>query len=461
MRRRLIGILNGIAQWYRNNLLAQAAAKAIPFGEGIHHYLDNVGKSLDRGGKAKKPPGLSLDVLSVIAHARDIDDYILRKVLPLSKGRVDKTILYKIYNDYLGAHSRDRGISLDQLLKVLEEDPIPDLWRDRQAPASLRIEAKRVEKNRISELSFYMGEEKALALKPANLLWDCNCKANKVAKNICGPEVPAADCPIHSKVVDSGVDECFNKDLVQIEYDKVRVLWRQAPEFWPPSIDTFGMVEDLRNDGLLRRNVQTVLDVGSGTGFLGIWLARNNSHVKEVTFSDWLVKPIVFSAINASINLSGDCASSRYALGIGTHWAYCSRGVAAFSRNSGIYDLLICNPPSLPTPDGFEDLLINSTVAGTYLLEHIIRNFSGATRIAKEVYISISNIADNEKQDAENAVGCHLDPIGVERWVPFRVNLALENKKYMQYLLEERGLEYRKGETHPFWHRVQTYKLIN
>lgn len=303
-----------------------------------------------------------------------------------------------------------------------------------------------------SEIIFESNNSKIIIKNP-NLLWDCHCK---VPKGCFRPEdrpknADKIPCPIHSSELGDYISSKFKNGIVQIQYDGIKVLWHNSYEFWPPSIDTIHMYENLKKDGIMDRHIETVLDIGSGTGFLGIAIAKYNPNVQKLYLSDWLLTPTVFSRINWEINKGNKThVSCIPCLGLGFNWLN-------HEFPSEPFDICVCNPPYLPDLKNFPEIRMNHAVGGTDLLEEIIKN---GYKIAKEIYVNFSNIAEKEAYSAANDVNAKLIKIGKSLTVPFRVSSALKNKKYIRELSQKRGLQVLKDGRYKYWHTISTYKII-
>jgi hypothetical protein len=291
---------------------------------------------------------------------------------------------------------------------------------------------------------FYSGEEELTITKP-NLLWDCNCKIKFPKK------YNKRKCPIHSEIEKNGLgknlETFFTSGLVNIKSSGINVYWRNQKNLWPPSADSMYLIEDIKNNGYCTTLIEDVIDIGCGTGYLGLWLAKNNNHIKELHFTDWLLLPLIFSYINSKQNNLGvDCF---YHLGLNVSWLAKQEGFK-------MIDLAVCNPPYLPFLTGNEKFKNEMTVAGTELLSDFITNWH---LVAKEAIISFSHIALPEAILASETGNVKLTPLGDKRLIPFRVNAAYSENRYISRLLREDRIVFRRNNQFPYWHHVQTYKL--
>jgi len=207
------------------------------------------------------------------------------------------------------------------------------------------------------------------------------------------------------------------------------------------------MLRALEKDALCKRRLDSVLDMGSGTGFLGIVIARNCPSIARLDMSDWLLTPLVYSLMNWEVN----CHSKEYVeinahLGLFGSW---------LKPGQELYDVLVCNPPYLPILKGFEGLGLESTIAGTELLVYLIRN---SNKLAKRTYVNYSSIAKPEADMAAGVAGKLMLIPGDAGWdSPFRIYVVKDKPEYIDRLIEERGLIIKEDRLHKYWHHIQTY----
>ena len=276
--------------------------------------------------------------------------------------------------------------------------------------------------------------------------WECNCGAPYP------PGHKRMPCPIHkNQPLGDYVTEAFGHGLVKINYDGVSVYWRSAKDLWPPSIDAFHMVRHLAEDGYESLPARSICDLGCGTGFLGIWAGSKNRSHKHITFADWLLSPLLLSHGNVVHCSEATRFRPHYRLGLHDDW------VNPPTRGSANRpDVVLCNPPYLPILSGFEDLLYDSTVAGTDLLEYVIEN---SHELADRVYVSFSSAATKEAEAAQQRGRKILRRLGDPEPVPFRVNHAFKRPDYIQALLDDNRITYQEDGLHPYWHTVSTFEV--
>lgn len=354
------------------------------------------------------------------------------------------------YKDRLFAGiNRKFHTSLDHFLKYCEKN-YSSLIDDKKFNVDLTISINESLKN----LAFKTDNFDCKIRKP-RLLWDCNCPEPKGSYpiEVWDSEQRGAFCPIHDGCQTYGdeLEAKFKNGLVEIEYKGVSVLWYRVHDFWPPSVDSMHLFENLRSSGFINDvRPKSVLDLGSGTGFLGILIANEYKFLEELFLSDWLLTPFLFGCINWSKNNKNLQHIDFYPL-LGIGLDFLNRKPSLEKK----FDLCISNPPYLPDLGEFQEIRAKDTVAGTDLLEEIIeRGFDHAN----EIVLSFSEIALDEAKIAANNVNVELVPIGETHEVPFRVPYVHDNKEYMQNL-EKKGLKVKQNTRYPYWHDVTTYRL--
>jgi len=386
----------------------------------------------------RDPPSLPLDLLpsdqaftDVEAACRKADELALPVIR--SPG-VPQDRIEEIYMALLGHVLSQKRMPLEPLLESWESEAATRRLRRTVPEPDLDV----LVGGEFEKVTFRYGDGE-LVIENPNLLWDCSCQSRSGGEE---------RCRIHG--VEDGIgDEItarFSSGLVGIRYRNRTYYWRSSKCLWPPSVDAFSMFLDLIEDGVLNEPHKRILDLGSGTGFLGIAIAAENRHVTRLEFADWLLTPLLYSVVNWRAN-----EGSKKHVAIRAHLG---QGISWRDGEKDPFDLVVCNPPYLPLLEGFQDLGGESTVSGTDLLECVIAE--GAS-LGRRVYVQFSDLAYPEAKAAADAHGRNLRRVGGGKWAPFRVRLALEKPEYLNLLVAERDLEVREGQNHRYWHRLQTY----
>lgn len=419
--------------------MAQGLVNILPLGAAIHQYLtatyENISSLISIG-----------DIKTLRIVTEEIDSNIrpvIRTLQSLEKEQQQSAYLNIVESELLKHNLNKRSL--------LEEFRNQNFLRDLNIKHIFPDLIVDVGKNFNKIIFRYDSNE--LVVNDPKLLWDCHCLIPIGNFNVDDRPIDADNfkCPIHDSELGQEVASRFRSGLVLIKYDETHVYWCESKEFWPPSIDTFFMLDNMKKDGVFEKQINSVLDLGSGTGFLGISIVKNLHSVDTLQMSDWLLTPVIFSKINWELNKGNKThIRSTVHLGMEMNWIN--------SPNVKIrYDLLVCNPPYLPDLDKFPEIRQFSTVGGTDLLEYIIRE---GLDFSKEIYVNFSDIALKEVKTVTDEGKVRLVKVGNSHKVPFRVPQALRVKDYMNELVKERGLEISEYGRFKYWHTLNTYKVI-
>lgn len=372
-----------------------------------------------------------------ITTAQEIDSHII-PIIKDHKNAPEKLLL-EDYKAQLHYHFHNRNSTLDSFREQFLQS-LYSITPERHLPEpSLTIDIA----PDFSGIVYSIPQGESLEVQNPTLLWDCHCKTpNKTHSK--------DSCPIHSQPIGDEITARFRGGLIQFRFDGLTFFWRRGAELWPPSVDSIFMIQDLKGEGIYEDEIQTVLDMGSGTGFLGIHLACRNPHVVKVDLSDWLLTPYIYGSLNWWVNAQG-LTHKKVEAKVGLFYD-------ELSEISDLYDVVLCNPPYLPLLPGFEDMALQSTVSGTDLL---VKAILDAERRGKRTYLQFSDLALPEARQAALDAGVKLVEIPTlkPRFVPFRVYFVWDRPKYLEVLIKERGLKHRKNHRHPYWHRLNTYRI--
>ena len=391
--------------------------------------------------------GPPLNFEEILRFAHELDEYLIQVVR--SHRDPDYELLSTEYRDLLNARMPKHGLTIQGFLRLLENRTTMRNALLELPDSDLEISIGR----NFESLTFTYDNEKLRIDKP-QLLWDCPCKTPQQKTKPTSKKPRAkknSRCPIHSHPKGVHVDARFGSGLVLLKWRKAQFYWRCSTELWPPSVDAFHMLRTLESAGIFRREIESVLDLGCGVGFLGILIALNNPHVTRLDLADWLMTPLLYSLLNWQLNGSRlGHIQVNPKLGLFTDWTSIEHAPRTH------YDLVVCNPPYIPILPGHENLARSSTVAGTDLLVRLIKQ---SKEMGKEVYVQFSNLVWPEAQDAAKIAGVKLHPANKAVAVPFRVPPAFSDIAYLQALLEQRGLIERPHERHRYWHTTQTFRV--
>lgn len=421
----------------------------------IIHSLKTAGYTVEAeellagaGNLARKPRLLeNLDFESLAKILREADERVIKSIRAHDREFISERELAEDHIDLLEASLRKGGVELREFLVKVQNPLFLEKLAQTVRP-QLTVQVGGIKEGRFEKITFGQLEKVLLELKDAPLLWDCWCRAKIKNAN--------QSCHIHSSPNGKLLENHFFNSLVEIQWRGFRFLWRNGREAWPPSIDAFILIDTLEKEGVFRQAGKTLLDIGSGTGFLGIIAAHLNDNITRVTFWDWLLTPMLYGQINwhrnrtnAQLKTERNYVSAQAAVGLFCQ-QMCRQPALALP-----YDFVLCNPPYLPIPETFRKLTFESTTSGTQLLEHVITN---SPQLGKSVFIQFSLLAAIEAKAAASAGRVRLLPLSQIFEIPCRIRDAINNAEYLQYLQgRERGLRIRAG---IYTHRLRAYKIV-
>lgn len=285
----------------------------------------------------------------------------------------------------------------------------------------------RVAKGRIARLSYQVAGRRPVVLHGSALLWGDPRLAGKARAEI---------------------EREFFGGNVEIRWGDLPFRWRRSPVLWPPSVGSFVFIDILRRKSLDHFTPDSLADVGSGIGFLGIALRQDWPSVRQVWFSDWLLTPLLYSAVNWALNDSDQQRRN----GCEPHF-HCGLQLQDFlATKAAPFDVAVCNSYYLPRHHEHQRLSLQLPLtAGTDLLTDVVRN---GTALARTVFLQYSNIANAE---INRVIGTtRLRPLSRPIPMPFRATDNVLGRPAYVSFLKTCGL--RKTKT-GYAHRLQAYQI--
>lgn len=197
-----------------------------------------------------------------------------------------------------------------------------------------------------------------------------------------------------------------------------------------------------------------IVDVGCGTGFLGIYLGVKKP-LKRIVFSDLFLLPLFSSFFNAYKNLNSKLFKNTKLIP--------SNGLSAIVDRFDTFDVVICAPPYIPHLN-FKEILTLDAVSGTYLLEDVIIKTG---KVCDTLILCCSSICEPEFKKALNMAKDNYVSVKEillqEKIVPFRVDQVFKNKSFMKKLLDERRnyfvKDFQKDSPFRIWHKIRYYQI--
>lgn len=222
--------------------------------------------------------------------AQEVDGFVIQFIRQVDRG-IEFDLLNEGYRRVLASGLERWGMSIESFLKAVSHRGTKsgEVRIEMPKPA-LQIKME----DQLKSLTFSYEESDhpvVLEVQHPKLLWDCPCHA------LAEKEL-TSKCPIHAHYAGEEVERRFKDEHVLIRWCGLKFYWQNRRELWPPSIDSFWFMQNLKREGMFDANIKNVLDLGSGTGFLGIVLAAHNPRVQRLDFADWLLTPLLYSQAN-------------------------------------------------------------------------------------------------------------------------------------------------------------------
>lgn len=314
----------------------------------------------------------------------------------------------------------------------------------------------------------FKSESIQLEIDNPEVLWPCNCEQSKTIKAILDQpllkeslanQLKAADvkpCPLHSDRArncnNHAINHLFRHCLININVNDIDIVWKQDRHLWPPSVDVNIMLkvltqhfEKLKESARFKKP-KRILDVGAGTGILGIWLAKYFPTVDHICYTDWLFHSSMFSYMNHLLNFGSlNQPNANFRL------SNLMDGV-----QDDRFDISICNPPYLPNPANDPKLYRQSTVTGIDLLKDYILK---APDICPYNFVIFSNITHDAIAGWAESNNRKVEPVCGWIDIPFRVNHFLNSLQNVVYLLNIGKLEFNPDKPIPIRHKVAVFSV--
>lgn len=299
----------------------------------------------------------------------------------------------------------------------------------------------------MSKLSIYLvtekGERKKIGeIKNPKLLWD----------PVSIQRFPPKLIRLFKKV--------FREQERRISYNDVKIKWSKG--VWPPSIDGLHFANLVRKRGFKDfEGTDELIDLGCGTGFLSIYIAKHCDWIENIHFCDVRQKALSLAETNAREILSNQTFSF--------HRGNAFSVEPPLKKENCNRTTIICHPPYIPVPQAGEQSLFEYSdplhnphidALGTYLIRGLIENGGS---FADKAFLLHSNLSEKDLrayiQSYPKSLGPEKQQIGEEKSIPFRVPRIMKSFEYLNFL-QERGLKPKSREGYTFWHDIKV-DLIN
>lgn len=370
------------------------------------------------------------DYLSAISLINVIGGMSLKTVSEIFKDTIDEHVTDTIFNIIHSINETFTKISL-----LLNEN----IYEQFETPMNITYD-----KN-LKKIKYNIFNNKIThTIYNPNLVWDCNCDSFDTIFN----NISKKKCKIHSKKEGVIVNQ-FSGTPHTIFYDNIDLI-SYTGSIWPPSIDTLYFLQFVRNNKKLicKNDIKYLIDIGSGTGILAIYLKKIIPSIEKVTFTDINPEAIKLSKYNYIRNFDST-NDAEFIIGKGTQ---------ALKKSSFDYPkektLLICMPPYLAYPETWEGKTIKkitySAIKGIDLLKDFLENYN---TFAHNVIIGFSSLAGIPINKDKN-YGLFKS---FSQPIPMRILTVLYRPNHLNWLLDNNYIYENLTANHRYWHKFVIY----
>lgn len=255
-------------------------------------------------------------------------------------------------------------------------------------------------------------------------------------------------CILNNAMIGSAMRGMLETALREYRYDGLSLFVPSGicKRVWCPSIDTFILIGAMRRRG--RQFYDAALDVGTGTGVIGLWLAASGKagHVLGIDIEPEAAR---CAAVNAT-NTDGGCRCRIRKVSYQDFW-----------REGTRFDLVACNPPYVPVLDGEPEE--NGTFFGMGLAMELLNSIDSILAPGGECFMTLSSVSWTDSGIArrmqilvDNGQAAIVD----ERVVPFKLTEVLINARWLNQMIDKGGVFLLgEKEAYSYGHRVQVWHL--
>jgi len=143
------------------------------------------------------------------------------------------------------------------------------------------------------------------------------------------------------------------------------------PSTYAPREDSLLMIEALSHMPLEGRNV---LDVGTGSGILGLYCAMHNANVTASDIDHAAIEQVRRSAASLGVQLKLVISN-------------------LFSKVPGRFSLILFNPPYLPSKD-IEDRTVDGGLKGTFVVDRFLNDLPAHLEKRGQALLLLSSLND-------------------------------------------------------------------
>jgi len=198
---------------------------------------------------------------------------------------------------------------------------------------------------------------------------------------------------------------------MRVVFDNIEIYWQNIRP-WELDIGQLYFLKILRENGYFEKKIKSVAEVISGSGILGIYLAKNNKYVKSYNACDASVPTKSIAKYNIEKNLQNKIDK-------GFSYSIVSGSKLRSTTKKVPFDLVIAYSYFLPEIEDHDLYPLFRTPKGApNPIEEIIKT---GEKFAKEILIGISELAKPELENACTANKASFDILASIK-IPFIIS---------------------------------------
>jgi len=217
---------------------------------------------------------------------------------------------------------------------------------------------------------------------------------------------------------------------------------------WSTNIDTVYFSDWLRACGALNDSVKVSAEVGCGAGGISQTVLANCPNLTKHVYTD--IDPNAINCARRNLApLVGD-AEVSWLIGKGI------KGIV----EPGTLDILVTNPPYIPTPTGDGD---KDHYSGTKLIKRLFEDgiqLLNPNNPEAAIYVQMSSVTlpDFERYCAQHP-DVEVTRVGTPVRVPLRISGLLREPKVLDFVKKQGGLEFVQGDPLGYYHEIMAFRL--
>ena len=217
---------------------------------------------------------------------------------------------------------------------------------------------------------------------------------------------------------------------------------------WSTNIDTVCFSDWLRACGALNDTVKVSAEVGCGAGGISQAVLANCPNLTRHVYTD--IDPNAINCARRNLAPLAGKAEVSWRIGKGI------RGIV----EPGTLDILVTNPPYIPTPTGDGD---KDHYSGTKLIKRLFEDGIGLlnpNNPEAAIYVQMSSVTlpDFERYRAEHPE-VEVTPICTPVRVPLRISGLLREPDVLEFVTEQGGLEVVENDPLRYYHEIMAFRL--